>query len=134
MRNRLATALLAVGAGLGIVGCSDSLTGPKLSDNPNRPITATNANLLVAIQTDLAGISGGDLGRTICIWMQQCAGTRLQYNSLGIYIVGDDDYFIPWTQLYGPGGLLDIRKLQTQALSAGDSAYAGVAEVLEAWF
>src|SRR3954466_312644 len=104
MRNRLATALLVLGAGLGIVGCTDSLTGPKLSDNPNRPTTATNANLLVAIQTDLSGIIEGHLGRTICIWMQQCAGTRLQYNSLGIYIVGDDDYFIPWTQLYGPGG------------------------------
>jgi len=134
MRNRLATALLVLGAGLGIVGCTDSLTGPKLSDNPNRPTTATNANLLVAIQTDLSGVIEGHLGRTICIWMQQCAGTRLQYNSLGIYIVGDDDYFIPWTQLYGPGGLLDIRKLQVQALSSGDSAYAGVAEVLEAWF
>ena len=134
MRTHFTTALLALGAGLGIVGCSDSLTGPKLSDNPNRPVTAANANLLVAIQTNLSGIIEGHLGRTICIWMQQCAGTRLQYNSLGVYIVGDDDYFIPWSQLYGPGGLLDIRKLENQALASGNLAYAGVAEVLEAWF
>ena len=50
--------------------------------------------LLVASQTDLAFFLEGHLGRTICIWMQQCAGTRLQYNSLGKYIVGDDDYFL----------------------------------------
>jgi starch-binding outer membrane protein, SusD/RagB family len=132
--RKLATAMLGLGAGLGIAGCGDFLTGPKLSDNPNRPVTASNANLLVASQTNLSGIIEGHLGRTICIWMQQCAGTRLQYNSLGQYIVGDDDYFIPWSQLYGAGGLVDLRLLQRQALATGDSAYAGVAKVLEAWF
>ena len=54
MRNHFATALLGLGAGLGITGCGDFLTGPKLSDNPNRPVAATNANLLVASQTNLA--------------------------------------------------------------------------------
>src|SRR3954464_13270855 len=104
MRNRFATALLALGTGLGLSGCGDFLTGPKLSDNPNRPVAATNANLLVASQTNLAGVIEGHLGRTICIWMQQCAGTSKQYGSLGQYIVGDDDYFISWSQIYGPGG------------------------------
>jgi starch-binding outer membrane protein, SusD/RagB family len=134
MRKLLAIAMLGLGAGLGITACSDFLTGPKLSDNPNRPVTASNANLLVASQTNLSGIIEGHLGRTVCVWMQQCAGTRLQYNSLGIYIVGDDDYFTAWSQIYGGGGLLDLRLLQSQAYAAGDSAYAGVAKVLEAWF
>jgi hypothetical protein len=134
MRKLFATAMLGLGAGLSATACGDFLTGPKLSDNPNRPVTATNANLLVASQTNLSGVIEGHLGRTICIWMQQCAGTRLQYNSLGQYIVGDDDYFIPWSQIYGGGGLVDLRRLQSQALSTGDSAYAGVAKVLEAWF
>ena len=134
MRNRFATALLALGTGLGLSGCGDFLTGPKLSDNPNRPVTATNANLLVASQTDLAFFLEGHLGRTICIWMQQCAGTRLQYNSLGIYIVGDDDYIFSWYNVYDNGGLVDLRLLQRQALATNDSAYAGVAKVLEAWF
>jgi starch-binding outer membrane protein, SusD/RagB family len=133
MRNRFATALLTLGAGLGLCGCGDFLTGPKLSDNPNRPVTATNANLLVASQTDLAFFLEGHLGRTICIWMQQCAGTRLQYNSLGKYIVGDDDYIFSWYNVYDNGGLVDLRLLQRQALATNDSAYAGVAKVLEAW-
>jgi hypothetical protein len=134
MHKHLATVVIGLGAGLGISACGDFLTGPKLSDNPNRPVTATNANLLVASQTNLASVMEGHLGRTICIWMQQCAGTRLQYASLGQYIVGDDDYFIPWSQIYGGGGLVDLRRLHDQALAAGDSAYAGVARVLEAWF
>jgi starch-binding outer membrane protein, SusD/RagB family len=134
MRKHFATAMIGLGAGLGIIGCGDFLTGPKLGDNPNRPVAATNANLLVASQTNLSGVIEGHLGRSICILMQQCAGTRLQYNSLGQYILGDDDYFIPWSQLYGSGGLVDLRLLQRQALATGDSAYAGVAKVLEAWF
>jgi hypothetical protein len=133
MRNRFATALLVLGTGLGLSGCGDFLTGPKLSDNPNRPVTATNANLLVASQTDLSYLLEGHLGRTICIWMQQCAGTRLQYNSLGKYIVGDDDYIFSWHNIYDNGGLVDLRLLQRQALATKDSAYAGVAKVLEAW-
>jgi hypothetical protein len=134
MRKHFATAMIVLGAGSGITGCGDFLTGPKLSDNPNRPIAATNANLLVASQTNLSSVLEGHLGRTICVWMQQCAGTQLQYASLGQYIVGDDDYFIAWSQIYGPGGLVDLRLLQRQALATGDSAYAGVAKVLEAWY
>jgi starch-binding outer membrane protein, SusD/RagB family len=134
MRKHFATAVIGVGTALGLAGCSDFLSGPKLTDNPNRPVTASNANLLVASQTNLAELMEGHLGRTICIWMQQCAGTRLQYASLGQYIVGDDDYFIPWSEIYGGGGLVDLRLLQRQALAHGDSAYAGVATVLEAWF
>jgi len=133
MRKHFATAMLALGTGLGLSGCGDFLTGPKLSDNPNRPVTATNANLLVASETDLAFLLEGHLGRTICIWMQQCAGTRLQYNSLGKYIVGDDDYIDSWHNVYDIGGLVDLRLLQRQALATNDSAYAGVAKVLEAW-
>src|SRR4051812_10106529 len=134
MRKHFATAMIGLGAGLGIIGCGDFLTGPKLSDNPNRPVTAANANLMVASQTNLASIIEGHLGRSICIWMQQCAGTRLQYNGIGTYIVGQDEYFIAWSQLYGAGGLQDLRRLQSQALTTGDSAYAGVAKVLEAWY
>jgi starch-binding outer membrane protein, SusD/RagB family len=134
MRKLFATAMLGLGTALGTTACGDFLTGPKLSDNPNRPVTATNSNLLVASQTNLSSVIEGHLGRTICVWMQQCSGTRLQYNSLGQYIVGDDDYFIPWSQIYGGGGLVDLRLLQSQALATGDSAYAGVAKVLEAWF
>ena len=85
MRKHLAAIALALGLGLGTSACSDYLTGPKLSDNPNRPTVANNANLLVSAETNLSFQSESHLARTVCIWMQQCAGTNKQYLSLGLY-------------------------------------------------
>ena len=133
MRKRSTAVALALGLGFGTGACSDFLTGPKLSDNPNRPTVANNATLLVSAETNLAFQSEGHLARTVCIWMQQCAGTKLQYLSLGQYSIGDDDYFPDWTDAYTRGGLLDLRRIQKSALATADSAYAGVAYVLEAW-
>jgi len=133
MRKRFTAIALALGLGIGTGACSDFLTGPKLSDNPNRPTVANNANLLVSAETNLAFQSEGHLARTVCIWMQQCAGTNKQYLSLGLYIVGDDDYFVDWQDAYVRGGLLDLRRIEHSALASADTAYAGVAYVLEAW-
>jgi len=133
MRKRFTAIALALGLGFGTGACSDFLTGPKLSDNPNRPTVANNAPLLVSAETNLAFQSEGHLARTVCIWMQQCAGTSKQYLTLGQYIIGDDDYFTDWTDTYTRGGLLDLRRIQRNALVTADSAYAGVAYVLEAW-
>ena len=133
MRKRFTAIALALGLGIGTGACSDFLTGPKLSDNPNRPTVANTANLLVSGETNLAFQSEGHLARTVCIWMQQCAGTSKQYLALGQYAIGDDDYFTDWTDAYTRGGLLDLRRLQKAALATFDSAYAGVGYVLEAW-
>jgi hypothetical protein len=124
---------LALALGLGTSACSDFLSGPKLSDNPNRPTVANNANLLVSAETNLAFQSEGHLARTVCIWMQQCSGTNKQYLALGLYVVGDDDYYVDWSDAYARGGLLDLRRIEHSALATFDSAYAGVAYVLEAW-
>ena len=70
MRKRFTAIALALGLGIGTGACSDFLTGPKLSDNPNRPTVANNANLLVSAETNLAFQSEGHLARTVCIWMQ----------------------------------------------------------------
>jgi hypothetical protein len=133
MRKRFTAIALALGLGIGTGACSDFLTGPKLSDNPNRPTVANNANLLVSAETNLSFQSEGHLARTVCIWMQQCAGTNKQYQALGTYIVGDDDYFVDWQDAYIRGGLLDLRRIEHTSLATADSAYAGVAYVLEAF-
>lgn len=133
MRKRFTAIALALGLGLGTGACSDFLTGPKLSDNPNRPTVANNANLLVSAETNLSFQSEGHLARTVCIWMQQCSGTNKQYLALGTYIVGDDDYFVDWQDAYIRGGLLDLRRIEHTSLATADSAYAGVAYVLEAF-
>jgi hypothetical protein len=133
MRKRFTAIALALGLGIGTGACSDFLTGPKLSDNPNRPTVANSANLLVSAETNLSFQSEGHLARTVCIWMQQCAGTNKQYLALGTYIVGDDDYFVDWQDAYIRGGLLDLRRIEHTSLATADSAYAGVAYVLEAF-
>src|SRR5713101_5265347 len=133
MRKRFTAIALALGLGIGTGACSDFLTGPKLSDNPNRPTVANNANLLVSAETYLSFQSEGHLARTVCIWMQECSGTNKQYLALGTYIVGDDDYFVDWQDAYIRGGLLDLRRIEHTSLATADSAYAGVAYVLEAF-
>jgi starch-binding outer membrane protein, SusD/RagB family len=133
MLKRITTGALALALGLGTSGCSDFLTGPKLADNPNRPTTASNANLLVSAMTNLTAQQESHLVRTVCIWMQQCGGTQLQYNNISTYIVGDDEFFIEWGGTYTRGGLLDLRRIREAAIANADSGYAGVAAVLEAW-
>jgi hypothetical protein len=131
MQKRLISVALALALGVGSSACD--LTGPKLADNPNRPTTASNANLLVSSMTNLTAQQESHLVRTVCIWMQQCSGTSQQYNNLSLYIVGDDEFYIEWSNTYIRSGLLDLRRIYTSSLTAQDSGYAGVAAVLEAW-
>jgi hypothetical protein len=133
MLKRMKTVALALALGLGSGACSDFLTGPKLADNPNRPTTASNANLLVSAMTNLNAQQESHLVRTVCIWMQHCGGTQLQYNNISLYIVGDDEFYYEWAGTYTRGGLLDLRRIQRTALAGADSGFAGVAAVLEAW-
>ncbi len=133
MRTRIEAIALVLGLGVSATACGDFLTGPKLGDNPNQPLTATDANLLVSAQTSMTGLQEGHLARTLCVWLQQCSGPLRDFNDLSLYIVGDDDYFIEWKQVYTRGGLKDLRTIQSRALAVGDSGFAGVAAVLEAW-
>jgi len=114
------------------LGCNDWLTGDKLTTNPNNPTTASRDNLLTGVQTGQTVLQTGDLARLFAMWMQQMAGTDRQYVSLGVYSYDEDAFSPDWTAIYTGGGLVDIRALQTQALAAGDTAYAGVGLVLEA--
>jgi hypothetical protein len=133
MRSRLSAACLAVALGIGLGGCNDFLTGEGVTDNPNNPTRATNASLIVGAQSNLAVQTEGHLGRTICMWVQQCAGIGQQYLSVGTYSTGEDEFYFEWRALYGQGGLLDLRRVQASARQSGDSTFAGVAMVLEAF-
>ena len=123
----LAGSLLGVTA-----ACSSFLDSPDATTNPNQPTVATANQLLVATETALTQQYTSDLARTVCVWMQQCAGTDRQYRQLGLYEYGEDAYNGPFSQVYVGGGLLDIRKMEAIADSAKDDVYGGVARVLEA--
>jgi hypothetical protein len=131
MRYHFRTAALGLLLAFAASGCNNYLTGPKLSDDPNNPTTASNGALFVAVEVNLTAQLESRLARTLCIWMQQCAG-QSQYLSLGTYSVGANDYEINWAAFYGGGGLKDLRTIQARTLAAGDSVYWGAATVLEA--
>ena len=121
-------ALLALGA----LGCSSFVTGPGLTTDPNAPSAATRDQRLVSVESAMTVQLTGTLARAVCIWMQQCAGVQRQYSTLGLYNTTEDDFDTEFTQVYGGGGLIDIRAIEQEAVAAGDSVYEGVGKVLEA--
>lgn len=123
------TAALLTGA---TSACSNWLSDPEATTNPNQPTEANADQLLVAAQTALTQQYTSDVARTVCVWMQQCAGTDRQYRQLGLYQYGEDAYNGPFSQIYTGGGLLDIRTIQQLAEAAEDQVYGGVGRVMEA--
>jgi starch-binding outer membrane protein, SusD/RagB family len=121
--------ILCLGVG---TGCSNWLSDPVATTNPNRPTVSTSDQLLVATETAQTQQYTSDLARTVCVWMQQCAGTDRQYRSLGLYQYGEDAYNGPFGGIYTGGGLIDLRTIEARADSANDRVYGGIARVLEA--
>ncbi len=126
--------LVAACLGASLAGCSDFLTGPKLTDNPNQPTIATAPGLLTAAEANLFVRAEADLARTVCVWMQQCSAQGT-YQSYGTYTVVSDGetWYYDWAGVYGAGGLIDLRRLQAVTLEGGDSLFAGIGAVLEAY-
>ena len=131
MKNsfRLLCGTVALGA---ITGCHDYLTGGELSNDPNRPVVASNGNLLVGIETNVWGFVGGDPARTTGIFAQQFTGAGSQYQAnIQTYQITEDNTNGSYAGVYGGGGLVDIRNLEQGAAAAKDTVFLGVAQVYE---
>lgn len=112
-------------------GCNDFLTGGELETDPNRPLEPGSPDqLFVASQSAYWFNSTSEAVRAISMWMQQMSGTDRQYQSLALYDYVESEFDTPWIYIYGGGGLVDARKLQT--LVAADKRYLGIAQTLEA--
>ncbi|HYH78751.1 MAG TPA: SusD/RagB family nutrient-binding outer membrane lipoprotein [Longimicrobium sp.] len=121
-------------AALGTGGCSDFLTGPGLSENPNQPVVATAAQLFIASQGQAFVRQEGQLARTAGMFVQQLAGTFNQQLAHGSnYLNTESDYSIHYNGFYIGGGLVDWRKIQAAAVEAGDAQTEGIAQVWEAF-
>lgn len=138
MRINLSSGLVALALVTGATGCRDFLTGGDTSQDPNNPTTATINSLMSSVQANLFLTMESDLARSVCTWMQQCSGQASQYLSVGNYTaLGDGDFwYVNWAAIYGGGGILDLRTIRSRALdpSVGDSLYAGIADVLTAYY
>lgn len=120
-------------AASGTLACNSFLTGPKLTENPNAPTSATRDQLFLSVQASQFIQLEGALVRTACMWMQQCVGVDRQYLTLGTYQTVEDDFSGEFSGVYTGGGLLDIRKIEASAEASGDQVYAAIAKVWEAY-
>lgn len=127
--------------GAGLTGCSDFLSGPSVSQDPNNPTTdvASVDNLFVGVQsTQFATFAMSTLTMTVCGYMQQCKGGsgtgRFVEAQLNQYQMTPQTFPAQWDQAYGTGGLRDLRlaRQKLEARSVRDPLYEGIAKVWEA--
>ena len=132
MRNpiRHAAAAALLGA---VVACGDNfLTGGELSTDPNRPTQATTTQLFVGVQSNIWAELQSDPVRITSMWAQQFTGTNFQYINIYEYGVSEQTTNGFHAALYTGGGLVDVRKIESQSAARHDSVFRGIAQVQEA--
>lgn len=124
--------MLATAVAMTLTACGDNfLTGGELTTDPNRPTTATSAQLFVGIQPALWAQLTSDPARIAGLWAQQFEGGGVQYAAYYNYDINDQTTNAFQQSVYLGGGLIDIRRLQAQTAAAHDSLFLGVAQVVE---
>ena len=133
--------LIAVVALASLVGgCSDYLSGPGVGNDPNNIEKLVRPGpLYIGIQAAQAVQFQSQLARNAAMYVQQVAGNSRQQIGYDRYTIDPLTIDPYWTSVFGSsrvlnggGGLLDIRKMQQLARTAGDSLYIGIAKVYEA--
>ena len=114
------------------VGCRDFLTGGELTNDPNRPLAATSSQLFVGVQTGIWELLLGSVNRYAGLWTQQFLGGGIQYDPIYNYIIDETTTNGTYSGLYSAGGLVDIRRLESQTAASHDSLFLGIAQVQEA--
>ncbi len=124
-------------AALALVGvltaCDDYLSGPGLTDDPNKPSDATTDQLYHAMQVTQYAWHTGDIARHTSMWMQQMAGIGNQTTARDQYEITEQDFSFWFSGIWLGGGLIDMREIQARAEDSGDRLYAGIAKVWEAF-
>ncbi|PYP42213.1 MAG: hypothetical protein DMD42_12435, partial [Gemmatimonadetes bacterium] len=137
MRRNTTVALVSLGLLLGTTGCDAFLTGTKLSENPNLPTAGAIQPLFVGVQAGQFTFQEATASMMTCMWVQACGATNGRFvEQGGHYVFGETSNiaanFGDWLQIYGGGGLVDIRRVKALARAAGDSTWLGIAKVWEA--
>src|SRR5919202_4505781 len=129
LRIRIATGVCLAA---GLTGC-DFLNDPKAESDPNAPTLASTNQLFVGTVANVIGQQEGPVAMTICMWMQQCAGSGGRFvEEYSTYNVTQSSFDADFASMYRAGGLTQIRDVERRADEAGDKVYKGMAEVVEA--
>lgn len=136
MKKQLKLTLAAAASALLLAGCSDFLKGPGLSNNPNVPTTASADQLWVGAQTAAMAQWENYPYMLYFLWVQQISGVNRQWQNYARFQAGTDLNAAEgaWNQTYGPGGLLDLRKVDSLLQGQGNPAMIGESQVLEALY
>lgn len=132
MKTTYRVALVVALPALLSAGCSDWLTGPKLTTDPNRAQAAEAGQLLVAVQAAQFPQFEGLRARVTSMWTQQLSGVGRQHLLFGQYDVTEGTATSEFSAVYLGGGLIDIRKIQDITDATGDEVFGGIARVWEA--
>ncbi|MGQ0537450.1 MAG: SusD/RagB family nutrient-binding outer membrane lipoprotein [Gemmatimonadaceae bacterium] len=130
MLRRFRVPLVALTA-LPLAGCSDFLSGDKLDSDPNTPVSAQAAQLLIGSQVNSYYILSGHGARVLAMWMQQMAGTDRQYIGYDQYSV-TEGLFAEFSSAYTGGGRADLKAIQAEAVRTNNKTLGGIAKVWEA--
>lgn len=134
MNRYLRSAALAAAIPLVVTGCgNDYLKCAACITSPNAPTAATSTQRLVAVQAKLTQFLNGNLSRVVSMWMQQAAGTQLQYQILDQYLIDGDLSSSDFNMPYTGGGLIDLRTIEASSVATGDKTFLGIAQVIKAW-
>jgi starch-binding outer membrane protein, SusD/RagB family len=113
--------------------CTSFLTDKRASEDPNNPALVTTLQLLTGVQAAQFVEQEGNPAFIACLWTQQCQGLG------GRFVSQESEYTITnatanadFAAVYGGGGLLDIKTIETRSEAAGDLQFKGIAEVWEA--
>ncbi len=136
MKKQLKLALAAATSVLLLAGCTDFLKGPGLSTNPNVPTTASADQLWVGSQVAVMAQWENYPFMLFFLWAQQISGVNRQWQNYARFQAGTDQNAADgaFNQTYGPGGLVDLRQVDTMATHAGNMKMRGESEVLEALY
>src|SRR3954471_15344733 len=120
----------AVSLVVGAAACTSFLTDTKASTDPNNPARATRLQLFTSVQAAQFLEQEGNAAFLVCLWMQQCqrVGGRL-VDQESQYVLTNATTNPEFAGVYGGGGLLNLKEIETTADSSGDLQFKGVAEV-----
>jgi hypothetical protein len=129
-------ALVAALTAIATSGCNNFLTGDKLNNNPNKPISATADQLFIGVEVAVMGQWETYPMNLLPLWAQQIAGVNRQWATYSVYSAGTDDLTSDgmWNAFYDAGGLADIRRGEKEASDDGNQKQVGQFRVLEALY
>jgi hypothetical protein len=126
--NGYATRGVVLSLALLSAACTDFLSGPGLTIDPNNPVEATPQQQLIAVQANMAARLEGQIARNATIYTQQIIGTNNQQLQWGTqYGVAEGDVSGQMSAFYTGGGLVGLRNIQAD----NDKFLEGIAKIWE---